>query len=138
MKTVPLNQMPLPASTRSMLISDERIQGAVYSPAVPNGPAATIAVYGKGLPSPTLQDVTRLYPRATLHWTRSRSQRKTTKAKTWEAVDLVVSGKVENAHAAAIVVGVDVAAVYRALKERETRGVCPCCGQLNPRQRPGA
>ena len=53
-----------------------------------------------------------------------------TRDKTRRAVELVKAG--ETPHAAAKAVGVDPAAVYRQLQRQETRGVCPCCGQLLP------
>lgn len=47
-------------------------------------------------------------------------------SRTARAVALVKAG--QTAHAAAQAVGVDPAAVYRALK-RGTRTLCPCCGR---------
>ena len=52
-------------------------------------------------------------------------------SKTGIAVLLVEQGM--SRYQASIKAGVDNAAVYKAIKQREERGTCPCCGQLLPR-----
>ena len=54
-------------------------------------------------------------------------------SKTREAVELVLSGKM-NAYAAAEFVGIKSNSVYVALKRRRVMdaGLCPCCGHALP------
>lgn len=52
-----------------------------------------------------------------------------TKSKTMQAVDLVLNQNM-TVYAAAKQIGVDQAAVRRALTRREDKDLCPCCGQV--------
>lgn len=51
-----------------------------------------------------------------------------TKSRTMLAVDLVESGL--SVYAAAKQAGVNQSAVHRAIKRREDKEICPCCGQV--------
>lgn len=50
------------------------------------------------------------------------------KSRTMQAVDLVESGL--SVYAAAKQAGVNQSAVHRAIKRREDKPICPCCGQV--------
>jgi hypothetical protein len=52
----------------------------------------------------------------------------TTKSKTMQALDRVGAG--EKISAIAKDLGISTAAIYAALKRREGKTICPCCGQV--------
>lgn len=52
------------------------------------------------------------------------------KSKTQQAIDLILSDHSISPHAAALQVGISPAAVYRAIKARQGKNVCPTCGQV--------
>lgn len=62
-------------------------------------------------------------------WSRDKDlEPMPTKSRTMQAVDLVESGL--SVYAAAKQAGVNQSAVHRAIKRREDKPICPCCGQV--------
>lgn len=69
-------------------------------------------------------------------WTKPKPVVPEKEDRTWAAVALVDGGL--SPYQAAQQVGLNHAAVYRALRARKERGVCPCCKQLLPVKGPAA
>lgn len=51
------------------------------------------------------------------------------KSRTQQALDLLLSDPAMTPHGAAKALGISPAAVYRAIKARQGKTFCPCCGQ---------
>lgn len=52
------------------------------------------------------------------------------KSRTQQALDLLLSNPEITPHGAALSLGISPAAVYRAIKARQGKTLCPCCGQV--------
>ena len=51
-------------------------------------------------------------------------------SKTQQALELLAKTPSMTPRAAALEVGISPAAVYQAIKAREGKNICPCCGQV--------
>ena len=74
----------------------------------------------------------RLYKPLGIDFIWSRLFEGDVRSRTAYAVSMVEQGAVTNALQAARLAQVSSSAVYRELKRRDKRGVCPCCGRLLP------
>ena len=122
MKHVTLDQLPVPGMVRKMLQARQGVDGALIDD-------NEVVVFGSASVWKTEAEAIAQHEDATLVW--RRHQTPTTLSKVAQAVDYMAVHN-SNVHAAAKAVGVDAAAVYRAVRARKGRVVCHACGQLLP------
>lgn len=120
MKLVTLDDLPIDPDVRQQIRRERAIHGAVMD-------KATLVVWGPDMDVSTEDEARDLCPKATHAWHREMPGA----SRVQQAIALMDSEAI-TANAAAVRIGVDVAAVYRALKLRATRGACPTCGQVLP------
>lgn len=121
---VTLEKLPIIAALRKQLREEPRIHGAVMD-------EDTIVVWGPTMEITSERGALDACPMATHAWERTGAATPTTGTRVGRAMALMSEKRI-TANAAAVEVGVDVAAVYRAIKLRETRATCPTCGQILP------
>jgi hypothetical protein len=123
MAHVTLDQLPISRAVRRQIRDEPRIHGAVMD-------ADTLVVWGPQMEIRSEAAALERLPDPTHAWTRERAA-PVSGTRVQQAMALMQAEGI-TANAAAVRVGVDVAAVYRAIKLRSTRETCPTCGQVLP------
>lgn len=129
MQYVTLDALPVSPDAQAMLAKAPGISGCVihYS-----GDRLRVAVFGPECDHLTLDAALAQYPNAHAAWVKTGPANR--KGRTGKALDMLQADPALTPYAAAKAAGVDVAAVYRAINRRKSRGTCACCGQLLPVQ----
>lgn len=132
MKHTTLTALPLKPETREYLLENKTdIDGALVYFKDSADHDASVAVYGEGCSSRTFTELLSRYPQAVFWWSREEDEAPTNNVE--KAIALVDHEKL-TPYAAAKKIGINVSAVYRAIKLRKGRGVCLHCGQLLPKE----
>lgn len=129
MNYVTLDALPVSEGIRVMLAKTPGVDGCVVHDKAGH---LRVAVFGPDCDHVNLDAVLAEYPKAHAAWLKSGPVNR--KGRTGLALDLLKSDPTMTPYAAAKAAGVDVAAVYRAINRRKSRGTCSCCGQLLPVQ----
>ena len=127
MNLVPINALPVAAASRATLARTKGIDGCIVY--VKDG-APRVLAFGPGCDAGDMDAAVELHPEAHAAWVRAAPVNRT--GRTGLALDMLTADPSTTPYAAAKAAGVDVSAVYRAMRRRDARGTCGCCGQLLP------
>ena len=128
---VPINALPVAAASRATLARTKGIDGCIVY--VKDG-APRVLAFGPGCDAEDMDAAVEQHPDAHAAWVRAAPVNRT--GRTGLALTMLDANPSSSVYAAAKAAQVDPSAVFRALRRREARGVCSCCGQLLPVQKP--
>ena len=127
MKYVQLQALPVNAETQAHLAASVGVEGCVV---FTRDELTAVAVFGPGCDCASLDIALAAHPGTTAAWVRARAVH--APGRTGRALQMLAAQPGLAPYTAAQACGVNVAAVYRALKRQALRGSCACCGQLLP------